>query len=111
MNLTDWLAQFSEDTSELYLKGLLGTMLFSGEELLKSASVLSVGEKMRCMMARMMMKNANTMILDSPCLLYTSYTGIIEHATQTDYTQYGIERDNMFVVKGKAGSPYAIKDY
>lgn len=39
------------------------------------------------------------------------YTGIIEHATQTDYTKYSIERDNMFVVKGKAGSPYAIKDY
>lgn len=48
MNLIDWLAQFSEDTSELYLKGFLGKMLFSGEELLKSASVLSGGEKMRC---------------------------------------------------------------
>lgn len=66
MNLIDWLAQFSEDTSELYLKGFLGKMLFSGEELLKSASVLSGGEKMCCMIARMMMKNANTMILDSP---------------------------------------------
>lgn len=66
MNLIDRLAQFSEDTSELYLKGFLGKMLFSGEELLKSASVLSGGEKMRCMIARMMMKNANTMILDSP---------------------------------------------
>ena len=66
MNLIDWLAQFSEDTSELYLKGFLGKMLFPGEELLKSASVLSGGEKMRCMIARMMMKNANTMILDSP---------------------------------------------
>lgn len=66
MNLIDWLAQFSEDISELYLKGFLGKMLFSGEELLKSASVLSGGEKMRCMIARMMMKNANTMILDSP---------------------------------------------
>ena len=66
MNLIDWLAQFSEDTSELYLKGFLGKMLFSGEELLKSASVLSGGEKMRCMIARMMMKNANTIILDSP---------------------------------------------
>lgn len=66
MNLIDWLAQFSKDTSELYLKGFLGKMLFSGEELLKSASVLSGGEKMRCMIARMMMKNANTMILDSP---------------------------------------------
>ena len=66
MNLIDWLAQFSEDTRELYLKGFLGKMLFSGEELLKRASVLSGGEKMRCMIARMMMKNANTMILDSP---------------------------------------------
>ena len=54
MNLIDWLAQFSEDTSELYLKGFLGRMLFSGEELLKQASVLSGGE------------SANTMILDSP---------------------------------------------
>ena len=66
MNLVDWLAQFSDDTSEIYLKGFLGKMLFSGEEILKSASVLSGGEKMRCMIARMMMKNANTMILDSP---------------------------------------------
>ena len=66
MNLVDWLAQFSEDTSEIYLKGFLGKMLFSGEEILKSASVLSGGEKMRCMIARMMMKNANTMVLDSP---------------------------------------------
>ena len=66
MNLLEWLSQFSEDTSELYLKGFLGKMLFSGEELLKSASVLSGGEKMRCMIARMMMKNANTLILDSP---------------------------------------------
>ncbi len=56
MNLIDWLAQFSEDTSELYLKGFLGRMLFSGEELLKQASVLSGGEKMRCMIARMMLK-------------------------------------------------------
>ena len=66
MKLVDWLAQFSEDTSEIYLKGFLGKMLFSGEEILKSASVLSGGEKMRCMIARMMMKNANTMVLDSP---------------------------------------------
>lgn len=66
MNLVDWLAQFSDDTSEIYLKGFLGRMLFSGEEVLKSASVLSGGEKMRCMIARMMMKNANTYVLDSP---------------------------------------------
>lgn len=65
-NLVDWLSQFSEDTSEIYLKGFLGRMLFSGEEVLKSAKVLSGGEKMRCMIARMMMKNANCLVLDSP---------------------------------------------
>ncbi|MDE7472559.1 MAG: ATP-binding cassette domain-containing protein [Muribaculaceae bacterium] len=66
MNLVDWLCQFSDDSSEIYLKGFLGKMLFSGEEVLKKASVLSGGEKMRCMIARMMLKNANTMVLDSP---------------------------------------------
>lgn len=66
LNLVDWLCQWSEDTSEIYLKGFLGKMLFSGEEVLKKASVLSGGEKMRCMIARMMMKDANTLILDSP---------------------------------------------
>ncbi|MDE6651845.1 MAG: ATP-binding cassette domain-containing protein [Paramuribaculum sp.] len=66
MNLVDWLCQFSNDSSEIYLKGFLGKMLFSGEEVLKKASVLSGGEKMRCMIARMMLKDANTLILDSP---------------------------------------------
>ncbi|OCW95910.1 ABC-F family ATPase [Macellibacteroides sp. HH-ZS] len=66
MNLIEWLSQFAEDTNEVYLKGFLGKMLFSGEEVLKKASVLSGGEKMRCMISRMMLKNANTMILDSP---------------------------------------------
>ncbi len=66
MNLVDWLCQFSSDSSEIYLKGFLGKMLFSGEEVLKKASVLSGGEKMRCMIARMMLRNANTMVLDSP---------------------------------------------
>lgn len=66
MNLIEWLSQFSDDNSELYLKGFLGKMLFSGDELLKKASVLSGGEKMRCMIARMMMRDANTLVLDSP---------------------------------------------
>lgn len=65
-NLVEWLGQFSDDTSEIYIKGFLGRMLFSGEEVLKSAKVLSGGEKMRCMIARMMMKNANCLVLDSP---------------------------------------------
>ena len=66
LNLVDWLCQFSDDSSEIYLKGFLGKMLFSGEEVLKKASVLSGGEKMRCMIARMMMTDANTLVLDSP---------------------------------------------
>ncbi|MFV0346526.1 MAG: ABC-F family ATP-binding cassette domain-containing protein [Bacteroidales bacterium] len=66
LNLFDWLAQFSKDTSEIYLRGFLGKMLFSGENTDKKAKVLSGGEKMRCMIAKMMMTNANTLILDTP---------------------------------------------
>ena len=65
-NLLDWLSQFSSDTSEIYLRGYLGKMLFSGEEVYKKASVLSGGEKVRCMVSRMMLNDANTLILDSP---------------------------------------------
>ncbi|MBQ0056387.1 MAG: ATP-binding cassette domain-containing protein [Bacteroidales bacterium] len=66
LNMTDWLSQYSTDTSEIYIKGFLGRMLFKEEEVLKKTRVLSGGEKIRCMIARMMMKNANTLILDSP---------------------------------------------
>ena len=66
LNLVDWFAQFSDDTTEFFIRGYLGKMLFSGEEIYKKASVISGGEKMRCMIARMMLKNANVMVLDSP---------------------------------------------
>lgn len=66
ISLIDWLAQFSDDTTEVYLRGFLGKMLFSGEEIFKKANVLSGGEKVRCMIARMMLRNANVMLLDSP---------------------------------------------
>ncbi len=66
LNLVDWLGQFSTDTTEAYIRGYLGKMLFSGEEIYKKASVISGGEKMRCMISRMMLRNANVMILDSP---------------------------------------------
>ena len=66
ITLHDWLAQYSEDTSELYLRGFLGKMLFSGEDIYKKVSVLSGGEKVRCMIARMMIRNANVMLLDTP---------------------------------------------
>jgi len=66
LTLVDWLGQFSSDTTEAYIRGYLGKMLFSGEEIYKRANVLSGGEKMRCMISRMMLKNANVMVLDSP---------------------------------------------
>ncbi len=66
MSLIDWLAQYSQDTHEMYLRGFLGKMLFSGEEIFKKTNVLSGGEKVRCMIARMMIRNANVMLLDTP---------------------------------------------
>jgi len=63
--LVDWLNQYGPG-NEVDMKSYLGRMLFSGEEVLKKASILSGGEKMRCMIARMQMKNANCLILDTP---------------------------------------------
>ncbi len=66
MTLIEWLGQYSMDTSETFLRGFLGKMLFSGEDIYKRVKVLSGGEKMRCMIARMMLTNANVLVLDSP---------------------------------------------
>ena len=65
-NLIDWLRQYSEDPAETFLRGFLGRMLFSGDEVYKPASVLSGGEKVRCMLSRMMMTHANMLVLDQP---------------------------------------------
>lgn len=67
-NLVDWLRQFAEDENkdEVYVRGFLGKMLFSGEEVFKKASVLSGGEKMRCMISRMMLAGPNLIVLDEP---------------------------------------------
>ena len=66
INLVDWLRQYSTDKTETFIRGFLGRMLFSGEEVLKSASVLSGGEKVRCMLSRMMIANSNVLIMDDP---------------------------------------------
>jgi ATPase subunit of ABC transporter with duplicated ATPase domains len=66
LSLVDWLRQYSEEKSESYIRGFLGRMLFSGEEALKEANVLSGGEKVRCMLSRMMLSNANVLMLDQP---------------------------------------------
>ena len=65
-SLVDWLRQFSEEKSESFIRGFLGRMLFSGEEALKQAHVLSGGEKVRCMLSRMMLSNSNVLVLDDP---------------------------------------------
>ena len=65
LNLVDWLSQYGEG-NEVYMKSFLGRMLFSGEEVLKKVNVLSGGEKMRCMISRMQLRNANCLILDTP---------------------------------------------
>ena len=66
LNLIDWIRQYSSDQNESYCRGFLGKMLFSGEEALKEARVLSGGERMRCMFSRMMLSSANILILDEP---------------------------------------------
>ena len=66
LNLIDWLRQYSDDKDEVYIRGFLGKMLFAGEETFKMANVLSGGEKVRCMISRMMLKGGNFIMLDEP---------------------------------------------
>ena len=66
LNLVDWLRQYSGDQDEVYIRGFLGKMLFSGDEVMKKSNVLSGGEKVRCMVSRMMLTTANLLILDEP---------------------------------------------
>ena len=65
-NLVDWLRQYSKDKDETYIRGFLGKMLFTGEETFKKSKVLSGGEKVRCMVSRMMLQSANVLIMDEP---------------------------------------------
>ena len=66
LNLLDWLRQYSTEKDEVFIRGFLGKMLFSGEEIFKSARVLSGGEKVRCMTSKLMLAEANLLILDEP---------------------------------------------
>ena len=65
-NMIQWLSKYSSDTSETFIRSILGKMLFSGEEALKSVNVLSGGEKVRCMLAKIMLEQANVLLLDEP---------------------------------------------
>ena len=66
MNLVDWLRQYSKEQDETFIRGFLGRMLFSGEEALKNVNVLSGGEKVRCVLSKMMLSGANLLIFDEP---------------------------------------------
>lgn len=66
LSIVDWLRQYSKDKTESYVRGWLGRMLFSGEESLKEVNVLSGGEKVRCMLAKLMLEGGNLLILDEP---------------------------------------------
>ncbi|OZM57329.1 ABC transporter ATP-binding protein [Lottiidibacillus patelloidae] len=100
LNLVDWLRQFSpNDQSESFLRGFLGRMLFSGEEVLKKASVLSGGEKVRCMLSKMMLSNANVLLLDEPTnhLDLESITALNSGLTKFKGSMLFTSHDHQFV--------------
>ncbi|NOU93787.1 ATP-binding cassette domain-containing protein [Paenibacillus sp. LMG 31456] len=99
MSLVDWLRQYSKEQDESYLRGFLGRMLFSGEEALKKASVLSGGEKVRCMLSKMMMSGANVLILDEPTnhLDLESITALNNGMVDFDGTMLFVSHDHQFI--------------
>lgn len=99
LNLIDWLRQFSEEKSEQFIRGFLGRMLFSGEESLKAAKVLSGGERVRCMLSRMMLSGANVLILDEPTnhLDLESITALNNGLTDTKCTVLFMSQDHQFI--------------
>ncbi|TCS96978.1 ABC-F family ATP-binding cassette domain-containing protein [Hazenella coriacea] len=98
-NLVDWLRPFSKDQTESYLRGFLGRMLFSGDEVLKKPSVLSGGEKVRCMLSRMMMSGANVLVLDDPTnhLDLESITALNKGLIKFNGTMLFTSHDHEFV--------------
>jgi len=99
LNLVEWLRQYSKDPDETFLRGFLGRMLFSGDEALKKASVLSGGEKVRCMLSKMMLEGANVFILDEPTnhLDLESITALNNGLIETDCTILFTSHDHQFV--------------
>ncbi|RBP67338.1 ATPase subunit of ABC transporter with duplicated ATPase domains [Alkalibaculum bacchi] len=99
LNLVDWMRQFSKDQTESYVRGFLGRMLFSGDETQKKVNVLSGGEKVRCMLSRMMLNEANFLLLDQPTnhLDLESITalnnGLVDYKSNIIFTSH----DHQFV--------------
>lgn len=99
LNLVEWLRQYSKDPDETFLRGFLGRMLFSGDDAMKKASVLSGGEKVRCMLSKMMLEGANVFILDEPTnhLDLESITALNNGLIDTDCTILFTSHDHQFV--------------
>ena len=99
LSLVDWLRQYSKDPDETFVRGFLGRMLFSGEESLKKASVLSGGERVRCMLSRMMLSGANVLLLDEPTnhLDLESITAINNGLIAFKGTALFVSHDHEFV--------------
>ncbi|MCU0609162.1 MAG: ATP-binding cassette domain-containing protein [Chitinispirillaceae bacterium] len=99
MSIIDWLCQFTKNTDITYIRGFLGRMLFSGDESLKSVSVLSGGERVRCMLSRMMLSGANVLLLDEPTnhldleSIQSLNTGLIDYEGVVLFTSH----DHQFV--------------
>ncbi|MDU4961359.1 MAG: ATP-binding cassette domain-containing protein [Sporomusaceae bacterium] len=99
LNLVDWLRQFSRDQEETFIRGYLGRMLFSGEESQKQAQVLSGGERVRCMLARMMLSGANVLLLDEPTnhLDLESITALNNGLMGFEGTLLFVSHDHQFI--------------
>ncbi|MEI7024300.1 ABC-F family ATP-binding cassette domain-containing protein [Paenibacillus sp. y28] len=99
INLVDWLRQYSKDQDETFIRGFLGRMLFTGEESQKKASVLSGGEKVRCMLSKMMLTGANVLIFDEPTnhLDLESITALNNSLIDTQETVLFVSHDHQFV--------------
>ncbi len=99
LNLVDWLRQYSRDQEESFVRGFLGRMLFSGEETQKSARVLSGGEKVRCMLARIMLNGANVLLLDEPTnhLDLESITALNNGLIKFEGTLLFVSQDHQFI--------------
>ena len=99
LNLVDWLRQYSKEKSENFIRGFLGRMLFSGDEALKQTRVLSGGEKVRCMLSKMMLSSANVLILDGPTnhLDLESITAVNNGLTKFPGTVLFTSHDRQFI--------------
>jgi ATPase subunit of ABC transporter with duplicated ATPase domains len=99
LSLVDWLRQYSKDKDETFIRGFLGKMLFSKDEALKSTKVLSGGERVRCMLSKMMLSGANVLLMDQPTahLDLESVTAVNDGVSRFDGTVIFSSPDHEFV--------------